>query len=216
MLGGLIVLVMLPLGFVLLRPIQVMPRLGPAPAFRLTDQLGRPVTHLDLVGQIVVFDFIATQGDEAAPVMTDSMRRLRDELRRRGWLGKRVRLVTLTFDPERDTPEVLNVYARAQQADPNEWLFLTGEPDMLRAVIGGGFGVYYRKSQTTGQGTIFSRTSKFVLVDGQGLIRAEYYGPTLDIARVIRDIELIQREASSTGVARYAYEAAHWFLCYPR
>ncbi len=211
-------LVALALGFVLLRPIQVVPRLGPAPTFRLTDQLGRPATHLDLIGQIVVFDFIATQGDETASVITDSMRQLRDELRQRGWLGERVRLVTLTFDPERDTPEALAAYALAQQADPNEWLFLTGEPDALRAVIGGGFGVYYQKLQTTDDRprTIFSHTSKFVLVDAQGLIRAEYRDPALHIARVIRDIELLQREASSTGVARYAYEAAHLFLCYPR
>lgn len=204
-------LVALALAFALFRPIQVVPRLGPAPTFRLTDQLGRPVTHLDLVGQIVVFDFIATQGDETASVMTDSMRRLRDELRQRGWLGKGVRLLTLTFDPERDTPEVLGAYALAQQAPPDEWLFLTGEPDALREVIGGGFGVYYRKS-----GNGFSHTSKFVLVDAQGLIRAEYRRPALPIGRLIRDVELLQREASATGVARYAYETAHLFLCYPR
>lgn len=211
-------LVALALSFMLFRPIQVVPRLGPAPTFRLTDQLGRPVTYLDLIGRIVIFGFIATQGDETAPTATDSMRRLGEALRRRGWLGERVRLVTLTFDPEHDTPEVLRAYASAQQAEPGEWLFLTGEPDALRAVIGGGFGVYYRKLQATDGSSqvIFSHTSKFVLVDAQGLIRAEYQGPALPIARAIRDIELLQREASATGIARYAYEAAHQFLCYPR
>lgn len=209
---GVVVLVW---GFVLLRPLQVLPRLGPAPTLRLTDQLGQPVTHAAMVGRIVVFDFIATREKGLAPVMTAQMRRLAASLRREGWLGASVRLVTITFDPERDTPQALRAYAAEQRAEPGEWLFLTGEPHAIREVIGGGFGVYYR--QVPGQaGDVFSFTSRFVLVDAQGTMRAEYRGPTLDTLRVMDDIRRLRREASAGGLSRYAYEAAHLFLCAPR
>jgi protein SCO1/2 len=56
-----------------------------------------------------------------------------------------------------------------------------------------------------------------MLVDGSGIIRAEYRTATPDMAIIERDINLLLEEAENIdGPSRYAYEAAHLFLCYPR
>ena len=54
-----------------------------------------------------------------------------------------VELVTISFDPERDTPEALQAYAQAAGADPGRWRFATGDPARMKTIIGGGFEAYY-------------------------------------------------------------------------
>ena len=57
----------------------------------------------------------------------------------------------------------------------------------------------------------------FILVDGWGIMRAEYRTAAPEVDLIMRDIDLVTTEArNSTGAARYAYEAAHLFVCYPR
>ena len=53
-----------------------------------------------------------------------------------GVLGRDAQLLSITFDPERDTPEVLAAYARQWSADPRGWRFLTGSVDEVRRVCG--------------------------------------------------------------------------------
>jgi len=221
---GLGVLVLATLGFALGRPVQVLPRVAPAPTFALTDQNGQPFSDADLNGRIAVINFIYTRCTTACPTMTAQMRLLQERLRAEGVLGNPVVLVSMSFDPEHDTPEVLREYAAHFQADPGAWRFLTGDPATIKAVIGGGFGVYYEKTAQPpgGQGGhshgdyAFVHENRFVIVDERGLIRAEYHDLTLDVDRVMRDIRLVLHEAASQGATRLVYEAAHLFLCYPR
>ena len=57
---------------------------------------------------------------------------------------------------------------------------------------------------------------RYVLVDGAGIVRAEYHSAQLDTARVMSDINILIDEVhNSQGAARLAYEAAHLFRCYP-
>ena len=80
-------------------------------------------------------------------------------------------------------------------------------------MIGGGFGLYFGQRD---DGSIIL-DSGYTLVDGAGIIRADYrlYNPDVDI--ILRDLRLLVEESqNSEGAARYAYEAAHLFLCYPR
>lgn len=218
------VLVLATLGFALGRPVQVLPRIAPAPSFVLTDQRGQAFSDADLYGHIAIVNFIYTRCTTACPTMTAQMRLLQERLRVEGLLGNPVILVSMSFDPEHDTPEVLREYAAHFQADPDAWRFLTGDPVNVKAVIGGGFGVYYEKTPQPAEGQgghshddyAFVHENRFVIVDERGLIRAEYHDLTLDVDRVIRDIRLVLREAASQGATRLAYEAAHLFLCYPR
>ncbi|HXF61007.1 MAG TPA: hypothetical protein VNK95_05280, partial [Caldilineaceae bacterium] len=98
-------------------------------------------------------------------------------------------------------------------AGSDRWRFITGKPEQLKTVIGGGFGVYYNRNDDGS----YTFDPVFVLVDGWGIQRAVYRTPTPDPAILARDVGLLVREAqNSRGINRYAYEAAHLFLCYPK
>ena len=80
-------------------------------------------------------------------------------------------------------------------------------------MIGGGFSTYFNQDEKGN----FTVDPVFVLVDGWGIQRAVYRTPTPDVETLQRDLRLVVQEArNSTGVNRYAYEAAHLFLCYPK
>lgn len=199
--------------FATLRPIQVLPRITLAPGFTLTDQNGARLTNEDLRGQIVLYNFTYTGCAAPCPQTSQTMRAVQDRLGEVDTGGLPFSLVTISFDPERDTPEALRAFAAQAGADSNVWRFATGDPVRLKYAIGGGFNVYY--APTAGGGFTFDPV--YVLVDGWGLIRAEYRTATPEVDRLLRDIRLVAEEArNSTGAARYAYEAAHLFLCYPR
>jgi protein SCO1/2 len=125
-----------------------------------------------------------------------------------------IRLVTISFDPAKDTPEILAEYANGLGADLEQWTFATAEPAHLENVVKAGFRSYY---EDRGDGT-FSFDPKFVLVDGWGVIRGEYRYQTQasDTDKIIRHIDILGEEIRNAhGAASLAYEAAHFFLCYP-
>jgi len=201
------------LAFTTLRPIQVLPRIAVGPGFALTNQAGERLTNDDLRGHIVLYNFTYTHCVDPCPATGAAMRRIQETVRQAETGGIPIQLVTISFDPERDTSHRLRAYARELNADLKTWHFATGEPTMLKNVIGGGFGVYYQ--QLSAERFEFEPT--FVLTDGWGILRAEYRTATPDLDTILRDIELIAAEAAnSRGMARYAYEAAHLFVCYPR
>lgn len=84
-----------------------LPVISQIAPFTLTNQLGQPVTLDTLKGHVWVGDIIFTSCAGPCPVMTRKMRELQDALPG----GTSARLVTLTTDPDTDTPEVLRNYA---------------------------------------------------------------------------------------------------------
>jgi protein SCO1 len=89
--------------------------------FRLVGRDGRTVTDADLAGGPWVASFIFTRCPLSCPRISSVMKGLQDKL-----AGTEVRLVSLTVDPDHDTPEVLAEYARRFGADGDRWWFLTG------------------------------------------------------------------------------------------
>ncbi len=201
------------LAFAILQPIQVRPRIRLAPGFVLTDQNGQRLTSEDLRGHIVLYNFTYTRCRPPCPQTSQTMREVQDRLDELDVRDVPVTLVTISLDPEHDTPERLRAYAESLGADPARWRFATGDPTRLKYIIGGGFEVYYAPN-TDGS---FTLAPVFVLVDGWGIIRSEYRYHTLmpDVERMLRHIRVVAEEArNSKGTARFAYEAAHLFLCY--
>lgn len=200
------------IGFVTFRPILVLPRMTLAPGFALTDQTGAQLSNEDLRGQIVLYSFTYTEcGKTCAPDMV-LMAEMQSRIAQMETGGIPVKLVTLSFDPEQDSPQVLADFAAAQGADPAIWAFATGNPITLKAVIGGGFSTYYDQRDDGS----FVYDPAFMLVDGNGILRAKYRKLLPEPEILERDINLLVEEAhNSRGVNKYAYEAAHLFLCYP-
>ena len=105
---------------------QRLPTIGSAPDFALTSQDGAEVTLASLRGKVVAVTFIYTWCPDICPMLTDKMARVQDELGKD--FGTKVAFVSITIDPERDTPGVLKEYAKSFQADFGGWSFLTGKP----------------------------------------------------------------------------------------
>lgn len=206
--------------FVIWRPIQVLPRIGTGPDFVLQDQNGQSLTNGDLRGQFVLYNFTYTSCEEPCPQTGAAMRQIQQRLQEVETGGIPIQLVTISFDPARDTPARLTAYAEKIGADLRNWRFVTGAPDLLKQVIGGGFGIYYAPEAAANgapQNVQYKFEPTFVLMDGLGILRAKYQTATPDVEVVVRDVELLATEVrNSQGAARYAYETAHLFLCYPK
>jgi protein SCO1/2 len=102
------------------------------PDFRLTDQDGRVVTTADLRGRVVAINFIYTRCPlpDVCPRLSANFAALA-----RRFAG-RVALLSVTVDPDYDTPAVLKEYARRWSADSATWRFLTGDVARLASRLG--------------------------------------------------------------------------------
>jgi len=177
-----------------------LPRFGPMPSFRLVDQAGNPVTEADVKGKVLAVGFIYTSCTDICPMLTTVMATLQDQLRREGLLGEDVLLLSISVDPERDTPEVLARYAREHGADTATWRFLTGDPDHIRSVVVEGFSLGLTKTDAHAhhsgaeavQAYEVEHSGRVVLVDPVGQIRAYYEGTELDPARVAAEIRRLR------------------------
>lgn len=101
---------------------------GGAPDAReipLVDQTGAVFRLEDLRGRPTVLTFVASRCTDACPIANAEFALARAALRRE---GIRVHLVTVTLDPEYDTPFVMSAAARSFQADPTDWIFASGRP----------------------------------------------------------------------------------------
>ncbi len=101
-------------------------------AFRLVDQSGRAVTDADLADDVWVASFIFTRCPSSCPRITEVVRGLGAGPLK----DTAVRFVSVSVDPDHDTPAVLDAYARARGADPDRWLFVTGpKADVYRLIL---------------------------------------------------------------------------------
>lgn len=213
---------------ILLKPLKVMPRVAPAPSFNLIDQNGSPVSSADLEGKTVLVDFVYTHCTTVCPAMTGQMMQVGRQLEADGLLGDDVVLATITFDPERDTPERLKTYSEQMNADDESWLWLTGDSVEIRRLVGGEYGVYFEQVPLDEDALIdaghdpadheggydFVHASVFVLIDGEGQIRSEYR-QMLDIEQTVRDIKLVVREDDAPRLLRPLWAASHALKAYP-
>jgi protein SCO1/2 len=201
--------------FAVLQPVKVRPRIGLAPGYIFTDMNGATLTNEDMRGKLVFYNFTYTDCADPCPQTIDTMREVKELVEGMDTGGLPVEFVTISFDPQRDTPEQLRRYTDQMAesgADLSNWHFVTGPPDRLKNVIGGGFRVFY-EPQASGD---FTFDPAMVLVDGNGIMRAIYERQMPDMATVERDLNLLLAEVhNSEGPGKLVYEAAHLFLCYP-
>jgi hypothetical protein len=197
------------LTFALLRPVRVLPFLRPAPPVVLRDADGMSIAFPS-AATITIFQVSALRCpgpcEDGHPALQAVQRHLEAVPP-----AVAVRLVTIVLDGE-GRPGALRRRAAALGADRRWWRLATSDPAALKDRIGGGLGVYYAADHK--HGVLFDPAT--ILVDERGIVRAEYRTARPDAAGMVRDLDLVRREASSRGAARAAYAAAHLFLCYPR
>lgn len=158
-----------------------LPVIGPAPAFTLTSQTGEPVSLADLRGKVVALTFIYTECPDICPLLTQKMVQVQDELG--ADFGKKIAFVSISLDPEHDTPEILKDYAEFWGAKPEGWSFLTGSLDAVRDVTRR-YGVFFAKQK---DGSV-EHSQLTTLVDADGQMRVQYLGARFDPEEFRRDL----------------------------
>lgn len=200
--------------FAVFEPIQVLPRIRLAPGYLLTDQGAAILTSEDVRGDIVLYNFGYSACGTDCAAMNATMIEIQDRIAEVDVGDTDVKFVTISFDAATDTPEVLQQYADSLGADPALWSFASGEPDHLANVVKAGFEAYYQQKEDGS----FTFDPVFVLVDGWGVIRGEYRYQTnaSDTDKILHHLDILGEEIrNANGAATLAYEAAHFFLCYP-
>ena len=160
---------------------QELPKIAPAPEFALISQDGAPVKLADYRGKVVAVTFIFTLCADTCPVLTPMMSFVQDQLGAN--FGEKIHFVSITVDPERDTPEVLKEYAQAFGANLSGWSFLTGTPDAIRDVTRR-YGIFAAK---TANGSI-DHTFLTSIIDHRGILRVQYLGVRFDPEEFRRDL----------------------------
>jgi protein SCO1/2 len=115
---------------------------SPMPDFELTDQSGRAVALSALKGKVVAVTFIYSRCPlpDYCPRMIENFRAVRQRFAAR--MDQDLVLLTISFDPKYDTPEILTRYAASQRAGGPGWHFLTGDPARIERVCNA-FGIQY-------------------------------------------------------------------------
>jgi protein SCO1 len=139
--------------------------------FSLTERSGTTVTKQDLLGKPWIVGFVFTRCAGPCPRVTGQMRKLQDQLK-----DEEFRLVTMTVDPDYDTPEVLTRYADLFGADETKWLFVTGEKETMYRYIEEHFRMPVEETQGEERKPGFEviHTTNLLLVDSKGVVRGKY------------------------------------------
>ena len=162
----------------------------PAPDFTLTTQDGSKLSSSDLKGNVLLVSFVFTTCNGTCPATTHRMSQIQEELKNRNlFKDGRVRLLSISLDPARDTPEALLGYMKLYDADPAHWTFLTGPPDSVAGVVKN-WGMW-AKPAANGQ---LDHPSRIFLVDQKRNVREIYNLGFMKTEWVADDIELLLKE----------------------
>lgn len=149
-----------------------LPILSTLPAFTLTNQSGQAYGLEDLQGKVWVAGFIFTRSTSTTPQQTARMSEVQQVWRDQpDWPG--IRLVSISAEPEADTPDVLSAYAVEAGADTTSWQFLTGSRESIFLLCKDGFNLPVREEARETQRPI-THSPKLALVDRDGRIRGFY------------------------------------------
>jgi len=177
-----------------------LPSLGQAADGQVLESNCQPKTlHGLYAGRMVLLSFIYATCDDAngCPLATMVLHRIRSALKARPEFNDRLRLITLSFNPEHDTPEVMAQYGEGFQSGGVDWHFLTTRSETeLQPILRDYQQSIDREVDTNGQATgKFSHLLRVYLIDDQRRIRNSYTVSVLHPDLVLADIETLRLES---------------------
>lgn len=137
---------------------------GKAPTFTLTDSEGNSFSSEKLAGSIWVANFFFTRCNGPCPIQTAHLQQVQNHID-----AKQLQIISISADPEHDTPKLLKEFAEKHHVDTKNWDFLTGELSTIVALMNTGFRL------GSGSEPIY-HSSRLILVDTKGIIRGYYRG----------------------------------------
>jgi cytochrome oxidase Cu insertion factor (SCO1/SenC/PrrC family) len=175
------------------RPLEGLQAFGAVPEFSLIERDGRRITLSDLKDKVWIVNFVYTNCPDTCPIQSAQMREIQEDSKNE----KDLRLVSITVDPERDTPEVLTEYATRFSADPVRWFFLTGEKETIYKFAQEGFrlgAVEIPHEKRPESGASHTHSPRFVLIDREAQIRGYYVSTEPEaMTRLRRDLKILLR-----------------------
>jgi cytochrome c peroxidase len=176
-----------------------LPPLGNAGDGQVISDGGEQLALNDLIGdKLVLLGFIYTRCSDinGCPLASYVMKKVQDRVALDDTLKTQVRLISLSFDPESDTPEALGDYARHFRRQGSDWQFLTTASEAQLQPILESYGQsrqknYDENGDYTGS---MSHILRVYLVDRQGRIRNIYSTGFLDAETVINDLRTLDLE----------------------
>lgn len=165
---------------------------GSLPKFNFEERNGSTIGPDQLKGKVWVVNFIFTTCHGPCILMSEKMAEIQKSISK---TKGDVKLVSITVDPETDTPELLKAYADKMGAKDN-WLFVRGTYDETQKLAKQGFKMTLEKDSTAVDGDDFIHSVKFVLVDKKGHIRGYYNSEEPEFhAKLINDVGVMLRES---------------------
>ncbi len=158
----------------------------------LLNQDGRPFEFEILRGKTVLLNFIFTSCPSVCPKQTEALERVQQGLPEE--VRERVHFVSVSIDPERDTPEVLRAFATKHGVDFAHWSFVTGSEDALETLKKN----YSAQALPEGAQPLDHRT-EVRLIDPRGKLLQTYAGVPLDEVRLIRELVTVDRMSGDTS-----------------
>jgi cytochrome oxidase Cu insertion factor (SCO1/SenC/PrrC family) len=153
----------------------------PLTEFTLTDQYGKPFNSESLRGKVWVASFFFTNCPAVCWRLNQTLAALQETDPHRD-----VRYVSITCDPENDTPEALLKYAEHFKADPARWTFLTGPMDLIQRIGQDFFQISVEKG---------AHTDRACVVDRQGKIRGRFRLTEPDQVELLKKLlDLVEAE----------------------
>jgi protein SCO1/2 len=152
---------------------------GAVATFHLTDHKGRPFSSAQLLSKVWLVDFVFTNCAGPCPAMSAEFERIREEFQSNPDLA----FVSISVDPKRDTPEVLDKYAESYGGARGDWFLLTGDigkiAELSHLTFKAGLG-------NPGDPNEITHSTRFFLVDRRGIVRGRYLRDAADEREQLR------------------------------
>lgn len=151
-------------------------KIGPVPQFELTNHNGKKISNKDYEGKVYVLEFFFSTCPSICPIMNKNMITIEKAFANEPNFG----IVSITINPENDTPEVLKEHAKSLGITSKNWNFLTGDLDYIMNLSNKGFNIYAGKNSKVSGG--FEHSGLFALIDKKGNIRCrkdDYNNPIM-------------------------------------
>ncbi len=158
------------------------------PPFSFINQEGKTITDKDLDGKIYVANFFFVTCPTICPKMNYNVKGAADKFKR----DTRIKFLSFTVDPEQDSVAALAAYSKLQEADNNQWWFLTGNKDSIYSIAREGFLVPAAGGKTAAD---FFHSQDLILIDKEKRIRGIYDGlDEADVKKLCDEIEVLEQE----------------------
>jgi protein SCO1/2 len=169
-----------------------LPVKGEFPDTTLINQDGKEFSFSDVEGKVLVVSYIYTNCPDICHIISAKLNAFKNKLNEDG-IQDKVYFVSISLDPERDTPEALKQHAKMMNLDLANWVFVTGDKDAIDSTIKvagmeaiKGPIMVSEKGETSYE---IAHQNRISLADEKGRIRKHYRGTDFDMDELLADIK---------------------------